>query len=193
VRKFTIMQPWFRNYKAHSIIGSRPRSHSTWNLFNVTTRNPTEIQEGLLIIWSRQNNGIGHANVAKGREEHRNPRNPWRSIIENREIFIQPISTQICQVKRGFLDPWKIVPLKWITLSRAEISQFLQGIFPSKNVCRTSANILVLVLRFLWEGVTTEGEQFKRKTRWRKKRAGWPDDFVKKIDQKRSSIRVCQN
>jgi hypothetical protein len=36
----------------------------------------------------------------------------WRSMFEKRENFFRLISTLFCQVKRGFVDRWKIVPLK---------------------------------------------------------------------------------
>jgi hypothetical protein len=54
-------------------------------------------------------------------------------------------------VKRGFVDHRKIVPLKYITLSRVEISQFFTRRSFPQNICKTCANTLVVDLRFLWK------------------------------------------
>jgi hypothetical protein len=53
-------------------------------------------------------------------------------------MFYEPASdlALFCEVKRGFVDRWKIVHLKYITLSRVEISQFLKVFFP-QNTWRT--------------------------------------------------------
>jgi hypothetical protein len=53
-------------------------------------------------------------------------------MLEKGVIF-QLISTLFCEVKRGFVDRWKFVPLTLITLSRVEISQFfMQGVLSHK-------------------------------------------------------------
>jgi hypothetical protein len=64
--------------------------------------------------------------------------------------LLQLISTLLCEVKRGFVDP----PKKWFLWSKLPClewrsADFYKVIFP-KNIFRTCANILVLVLRFLW-------------------------------------------
>jgi hypothetical protein len=70
----------------------------------------------------------------------------WKKVA----IFFQLVSTLFCEVKRGYVDRRKIVPLKQITLSRVEISQFFTRCYFPQNICKTCANILVLDLRFLW-------------------------------------------
>jgi hypothetical protein len=55
------------------------------------------------------------------------------ACLKKGRIFIQLISsTLFCEVERGFVDRRKIVPLKLITLSRGDISQFLLGVLSPK-------------------------------------------------------------
>jgi hypothetical protein len=76
--------------------------------------------------------------ISNSRRRHRNLRSyARRSMFE--KIF--------CEVKWRdvlYIDRWKI------TLSRVVISQFFTRCSFPKNICRNCANILVLVLRFLW-------------------------------------------
>jgi hypothetical protein len=67
--------------------------------------------------------------------KHRSPRSlARRSMLEKREKFF-PISTLFFEVKRGFIDPRKIVPLQ----SRVEISPFFsQGVLSPKNIFKAS-------------------------------------------------------
>jgi hypothetical protein len=74
--------------------------------------------------------------------EHRNPRSYARvSLLKKGKRFFQMITTLLCELKRGFVDCWKIVPLKSITLSNVEISQFFTRCSFPKNICRTSTKI----------------------------------------------------
>jgi hypothetical protein len=68
-----------------------------------------------------------------------------RSMLE-KGLFFQLISNLLCIVKRGFVDPCKIVPVEWIItffmLYVCRPLNFLQGVL---SHFRTSATILVLL------------------------------------------------
>jgi hypothetical protein len=94
--------------------------------------------------------------TGRERQGHRNLRSyARRSMFGKREKNFQLISTLFCEAKRGFVENCSF---EVITLSRVEISQFFTRCSFLKNICRTCANMLVLVLRFLWPGLAKTGK-----------------------------------
>jgi hypothetical protein len=76
---------------------------------------------------------------------HRNLR---RMLQKGR--FFQLVSNQFCVVRRRFVESCKMFLCCKLPCLGWRSSDFLQGFFFTKNVCWTSANVLVIVLRFPW-------------------------------------------
>jgi hypothetical protein len=93
------------------------------------------------------------------RPKHRNLRSRTRMLKKTGKFFHL---VSFCEVKRGFVDLRKIVPLKQITLSKVEISRFFTRCSFPKNIYKTCANILVLDLRLLWAQICNRPERDKR-------------------------------
>jgi hypothetical protein len=76
-----------------------------------------------------------------------------RSMFEKRDTFFQLISTLLCKVKRGFVDPTIMVPCPWW-----RSANFIQGVL-SQIIF---VHVLVLVLRFLWADRRDNRRQWKK-------------------------------
>jgi hypothetical protein len=63
--------------------------------------------------------------------------------------FFQLVSNLFCVLKRGFVEPCKMFLCSKLPCLGRRSADFLQ-VFFAKNVCWANANILILVLRFLW-------------------------------------------
>jgi hypothetical protein len=66
--------------------------------------------------------------------------------------FFQLVSNLFCVVKRGFVEPCKMFLCSKLPCLGGDLQTFYK-VFFSKNVCWTSGNLIVLVIRFLCEGL----------------------------------------
>jgi hypothetical protein len=60
--------------------------------------------------------------------------------------FFHLISTLFCEVKTGFVDPWKLFLWSRLPCLGWRLANFYTRCFSQKKVCSSGASILVLVL-----------------------------------------------